>query len=283
MSRLRVVTLSVLILALVAGGLPITGSLAKWSRGAAASGRKQNKKYRRRSRAWWRRHRARARLRRERAERRRRERLAAWRTANPGLPIPAALAPVAFRSVNAAAARRPAPAPAPAAAAAAPRTALLPFEFTLPHNWAAPRRTARGETTFTVRGADGRAAGTAVVAPVALQPEAAAGPRAKMVGGVNVGTLRRTVIDRMVAEGGWVTNDFVKETNGRRVFVVLAQTGAPGAPTQSLTFYFTEVDGRLYSLATTAPVELAAPVAAGSEQFMASIRAAGARNLATQK
>ena len=265
MSRLRVVTLSVLILALVAGGLPITGSLAKWSRGAAASGRKQNKKYRRRSRAWWRRHRARARLRRERAERRRRERLAAWRTANPGLPIPAALAPVAFRSVNAAAARRPAPAPAPAAAAAA------------------PRRTARGETTFTVRGADGRAAGTAVVAPVALQPEAAAGPRAKMVGGVNVGTLRRTVIDRMVAEGGWVTNDFVKETNGRRVFVVLAQTGAPGAPTQSLTFYFTEVDGRLYSLATTAPVELAAPVAAGSEQFMASIRAAGARNLATQK
>jgi hypothetical protein len=138
--------------------------------------------------------------------------------------------------------------------------------------------------TFTVRGTDGRAAGTAVVAPVALQADsAAASPRAKSVGGVSVTSLRRTVIDRMVAAGGWVTNDFVKETGGRRVFVVIAQTGAPGAPAHSLTYYFTEIDGRVYSLATTAPVEFAAPVAAGSEQFMASIRPTGTRNLATQK
>jgi hypothetical protein len=87
----------------------------------------------------------------------------------------------------------------------------------------------------------------------------------------------------MVAEGGWVTNDFVQEMRGRKVFVVQAQTGAPGAPTQSLSFYFTEIDGRLYSLATTAPFEFAAPIAVGSEQFMASLQPAASRNTASQK
>jgi hypothetical protein len=91
------------------------------------------------------------------------------------------------------------------------------------------------------------------------------------------------VIDRMVAEGGWVTNDYVRELEGRRVFVVVAQTGQPGAPSQTHTFYFTEVEGRVYSLATTAPVELAEPVAAGSEQLMASLRAAGRGGLVMQK
>ena len=130
MNRLRVVTLLVLILALVAGGLPVTNTLAGWSRGAAVSARKKRGKYRRRSRAWWRRHRARLRARRLRAERRRRARLAAWRTANPGLPVPASLAPVRFRSVT----------PNPRAAGPLPispvaaRPASLPFEFTLPHN-----------------------------------------------------------------------------------------------------------------------------------------------------
>jgi hypothetical protein len=282
MNRLRVVTLSALILALVAGGLPVTQSLAGWSRGAAVSARKKKGKHRRRSRAWWRRHRARVRARRERAERRRRlQRAAAWRTANPGLPAQSPAAPVSFRSVNSNLRQGAAP---DLRTTAASRPALLPFEFTLPHNWVSPRRTANGETTFTVRGDDGRAAGTAVVAPVSLQRETAPqSRRAKSIGGMSVASLRRTVIDRMVAAGGWVTNDFVREADGRRVFVVVAQTGAPGAPAQSLTFYFTEVNGRVYSLATSVPVEFAAPVAAGSEQFMASLRPSGARNLATQK
>lgn len=272
LDRLRVVTLSILILALVAGGLPVTESLAKWGRAASVSSRKKNRSYRRRSRAWWRRHRARQRARRERALRRR-TRDAAWRSANPGLAGPAAPTPVGFRSSNAG---------LPLAAA---RPAGLPFDFSLPHNWTGPRRSAPGETSFTVRASDGRPAGTAVVAPVSLSRSdaGASSSRAKTVGGMPVAALRRTVIDRMVAAGGWVTNDFVREMHGRRVFVVLAQTGAPGVPSQSLSFYFTEVDGRVYSLATAAPVEFAAPVAVGSEQFMASLRPAGDRNLATQK
>jgi hypothetical protein len=175
----------------------------------------------------------------------------------------------------------------PARAAAPARSSLLPFDFATPHNWTAGRKARGGAAVFTVATADGRAAGTAVVAPVSLSPAEMAGvsvgPRTKTVGGTPVAALRRTVIDRMVAEGGWVTNDFVQELRGRKVFVVQAQTGAPGAPTQSLTFYFTEIDGRLYSLATTAPLDMAAPLAAGSEQFMASLQPAASRNTASQK
>src|SRR3982751_5557886 len=71
MNRLRVALLSLLVLALIAGALPVTDTLAKWSRRAAVS---QHRRHRRHSRAWWRRHRALVRARRERAAQRRRER-----------------------------------------------------------------------------------------------------------------------------------------------------------------------------------------------------------------
>jgi hypothetical protein len=290
MNRLRVITLTLLVLVTVAGALPVTESLAKWSRRSAVSNRKR---HRRHSRAWWRRHRAHVRARRERAAERRR--LAAAAAGNPAAPkINTAL--LTFNA-NAGASLMPASASNPAApatlastparAAAPARPSLLPFDFATPHNWTAGRRTRSGAAVFTVATPDGRAAGTAVIAPVSLSGAELAGvtvgPKTKTVGGMPVAALRRTVIDRMVAEGGWVTNDFVQELRGRKVFVVHAQTGAPGAPTQSLTFYFTEIDGRVYSLATTAPFEFAAPVAAGSEQFMASLQPFASRNTASQK
>jgi hypothetical protein len=233
------------------------------------------------------------RARRERAAERRR--LAAAAAGNPAAPgIKTAL--LTFNA-NAGAALLPATAsnpvaPAtlastPARAAAPARTSLLPFDFATPHNWTAGRKTRSGAAVFTVASSDGRAAGTAVIAPVSLSGAELAGvpvgPKTKTVGGTPIAALRRTVIDRMVAEGGWVTNDFVQELRGRKVFVVQAQTGAPGAPTQSWAFYFTEIDGRVYSLATTAPFEFAAPLAAGSEQFMASLQPAASRNTASQK
>jgi hypothetical protein len=97
--------------------------------------------------------------------------------------------------------------------------------------------------------------------------------QSQSLSGVPVSALRRTVIDKMIKEGGWVVNDYQKEINGRRVFVVQAQTPASADgrnPAQSETYYFTEVDGRIYSLATTAPVDAADRVAAGSEQVMSS-------------
>ncbi|HEX7314583.1 MAG TPA: hypothetical protein VF297_11710 [Pyrinomonadaceae bacterium] len=289
MNRLRVVILTFLVLVTVAGALPITETLAKWSRRSAVS---QRKRYRKHSRAWWRRHRALVRARRARAlERRRLAELArggaapnvntSLLTFNANASGPFVPADGTNPPASAALATTTARAAAPA------RGSLLPFDFATPHNWTAGRKTRTGAAVFTVATPDGRAAGTAVIAPVSLSSSELAGvnvgPKTKTVGGTPVAALRRTVIDRMVAEGGWVTNDFVQELRGRKVFVVQAQTGAPGAPTQSLTFYFTEVDGRVYSLATTAPYEFAAPIAAGSEQFMASLQPAASRNTASQK
>jgi hypothetical protein len=273
MNKLRILLLSALILVLLGAGLPITESLAKWSRRSSVSSRKKQKQYRRHSRAWWRRYRARQRARRERALLRRRQR-AERLASDPSTPgLAPGLAPASLGRV-----------PARATAARGPQ---LPFQLTLPHTWGDARRAANGDTLFNVRTPDGRAAGTAVISAVktaAPDANANAASKAKTVGGVSVASLRRTVIDRMVAEGGWVTNDMVREIQGRRVFVVFAQTGAPGAPTQSWSFYFTEVDGRVYSLATTTPVEFAAPVASGSEQVMASVKSStGNSNLAEKQ
>ncbi|MET0623182.1 MAG: hypothetical protein ABW250_09405 [Pyrinomonadaceae bacterium] len=279
MNRLRVITLTLLVLVTVAGALPITESLAKWSRRSASA---QRKRYRKHSRAWWRRHRAMVRARRARAEQRRILALANRAAGASGVNT-------SLLTFNAAAAPASASALAstPARATLVRTSAMLPFNFTQPHNWSAARKGRAGSAVFSVTTPDGRGAGTAVVAPVALSAAELAGsptgPKTKSVGGFPVTALRRTVIDRMVAEGGWVTNDFVQEMQGRRVFVVLAQTGAPGAPAQSLAFYFTEIDGRVYSLATTGPVEFAAPLATGSEQFMASLQPAASRNTASQR
>lgn len=278
MNRLRVITLTLLVLVTVAGALPITESLAKWSRRSASA---QRKRYRKHSRAWWRRHRATLRARRARAEQRRRlalaNRAAASDDGTPLLTFNSQAAPVAPAAL----------ASTPARATLTRTSALLPFNFTPPHNWSAARKGRAGAAVFSVTTPDGRGSGTAVVAPVSLSPAeisgSPVGPRTRSVGGLAVTALRRTVIDRMVAEGGWVTNDFVQEMQGRRVFVVLAQTGAPGAPAQSLAFYFTEIDGRVYSLATTGPVEFAAPLAAGSAQFMASLQPAASHNTASQR
>lgn len=284
MNRLRVVTLTLLVLVTVAGALPITETLAKWSRRSAVS---QRKRYRKHSRAWWRRHRALVRARRARALERRRLSELAGAAPNVNTSLLTFNANASAPFVPADGTTPPALMTTTARAAAPARSSLLPFDFATPYNWTAGRRTRTGAAVFTVAMADGRAAGTAVVAPVSLSSNELAGvptgPKTKTVGGMPVAALRRTVIDRMVAEGGWVTNDFVQELRGRKVFVVQAQTGAPGAPAQSLTFYFTEIDGRVYSLATTAPVEFAAPLAAGSEQFMASLQPAASRNTASQK
>jgi hypothetical protein len=273
LKKLRPLFLSLLIFTLVAGGTPITESFAKWGRYPSVARKKKNKRYRRHSRAWWRRHRARLRARRERAERRRQTAQLVTRKDNTFIPAGTAsnTRPVENSGVNS------------AVAVSAPR---LPFDLQLPSSWVAGRRGPNGEQTFVVNSPDGKAAGTAVLAPINVTAaEAAAatqGSRVKFVGGAPIAALRRTVIDKMVAQGGWVVNDVVREMNGRRVFIVTAQTGAPGEPSKSWSFYFTELDGRLYSLATSAPVEFAAPVAAGSEQVMASLRKASTRNLASQ-
>ncbi len=171
-------------------------------------------------------------------------------------------------------------APANAAAGgAAPREARKFSSLPVPRTWQNVSATLGGEFKFSLRGADNRAVGTAVWSRLALAPSAALDRRGKALGGISHAAMRRTVIDRMVAEGGWVVNDFERELDGRRVFVVVAQSEGEGGVRRNWTYYFTETDGQLYSLATTAPAQFADAVAADAEGVVSSVHSR-ARNAA---
>lgn len=282
MKRLRTLTLATLVLALTSTGLPARDALARLSRRAiAAAHRRGNHRHCRHSRAWWRNYRRQRRERQQRAaERRRRrqlasraERLAKDSGAEPSFVAQNAASPIP----SIPRASRPEPtfrkAKATAPEVQGPRN---PFDFALPRAWRLSGANGRGLLKFAVTGSDGRATATATLAPFQLSGPSAAQdvitPRTKLFGGVALPVLRRAIIDRMVLQGGWVMNDMEREIQGRRVYVVTAQTGQGGVARESWTFYFTEVEGRLYTLATNAPVEFSAPVAADSEQLLATLR-----------
>lgn len=264
MSMLRPLVLSILILSLLAAGLPVSDSLAaRWSRRASMSWRAKKQLQRRHSRAWWRRHRAYLRRKRLREMRRRRN-VTAKTPTTTGAPLSANDSKTTLaRSMNR----------SPVIAKIAARSTHAPFDLTLPASWSSAGANVTGEMKFNVRTLDGRVAGSAVLAPINRPTsDANVTARTKMLGGVPVNSLRRTVIDRMVAEGGWVINDMEREIRGRRVYIVLAQTGTPNGVQQRWTFYFTEVDGRLYRLATNTPLELDEPISTSSEQVVSTFR-----------
>ena len=72
----------------------------------------------------------------------------------------------------------------------------------------------------------------------------------------------------MIKENGWVVNDYQKEVGGKKVYVVVAQSPGLGGQTQSRMFYFTEVDGRIYSVATNSPTEKSGQIADESEKIV---------------
>jgi hypothetical protein len=95
----------------------------------------------------------------------------------------------------------------------------------------------------------------------------------QMLSGVSFSDLRRTVIEKMITSGGWVSNDFERQVGGHRVFVVTAQTPGDGrSPDKALNYYFTEVNGRIYSLKTEANMQSAERMASEAERFIASLR-----------
>src|SRR5687768_13149331 len=95
-----------------------------------------------------------------------------------------------------------------------------------------------------------------------------------MLAGLAVADLRRIVIDKMVSAGGWVTNDFMREVNGKRVFVVMARTpGDTLTPERAWTFYFTEAGGRIYGLTTDSPLEFADRMSNEAERYIETLRA----------
>ena len=304
----RALVLTILIMCTVAATLPVSDSLAHLASRPSASRRHKGRSARRHSRAWWRRYRAR--LRRQRAvaaERRRRRVLmlaskpaasattsSALAPANhatappprvnvnfalPGVALPGVALP-STASLSSITPVKPLPAVVPASKDALqtlPR-AVAAASSPLPSGWTSAAASRAGEMRFNVRAADGRVRSSAVWSRVNLQSAApsATDSRSKTFGGVPVTLLRRTVIDRMVAEGGWVTNDVQRQLGERRVFVVTAQTVAAGGERRAWTFYFTESEGQVYSLATNAPVEFADSLATESEQAVVAL---GSRRL----
>ncbi|HEX8734427.1 MAG TPA: hypothetical protein VF721_03840 [Pyrinomonadaceae bacterium] len=150
--------------------------------------------------------------------------------------------------------------------------ALLPSGDTAPRGWKKNQAT-QGELQFRVDDDNGKTIGSAslgVVGP-AVSADGGSGGR-KTVGGVQTSALRRTVIDRMMKEQGWVVNDYQKEVGGKKVYVVVAQSPGTNGQIQSRLFYFAEVEGRIYSLATNASDESSERIAAESEKVLNSLQ-----------
>lgn len=147
----------------------------------------------------------------------------------------------------------------------------LPTGESAPRGWR-PAGSNGKETQFFVDDENGRLLGMAsvsLVGPASTQNENSWG-RNKTLAGVSLSALRRIVIDRMMREQGWIVNDYQKEIAGRRVFVVVAQSSTSDGRQLQRLFYFTEVDGKIYNLATNSSPEMADKIAEQSERFLAA-------------
>jgi hypothetical protein len=231
---LRTITLSLLMLVSLVVMLPFASSTAHGLRPGSAS----HQRYRRHSRAWWRRHRARLRMRRAAA------------LAHRGSSLNSSL-------VNST---------VPEAALSLPK---------LPAGWNNATLVKGGELKFRTEGsATIPGQGTlAVVARSRPTPTFLTQREQRtMLSGVSFSDLRRIAIDKMINAGGWVINDYERQVNGARVFVVIAQTPSDGrSPEKAWNFYFAEVDGKIYSLTLNTPLEFSNKLTVEGEKFVSSL------------
>lgn len=239
---LRTVSLSLLMLISVVVMLPFASSTAHGIRQSSAAS--SQRRYRRHSRAWWRRHRARLRMRRAAVLAHRNAPLGSVYATTPKSSVPDSIS-----------------------------TAVLPK---LP-GWVNPTVSNNGEVRFrTESSAPAPSQATlAVVARSRPNPTYLTHrEQSRLLSGVAFSDLRRIVIDKMINAGGWVINDYERQVNGSRVFVVIAQTPSDGrSPEKSWNFYFAEVDGKIYSLTLSTPLEFANTLAPEGEKFINSLRA----------
>jgi hypothetical protein len=233
---LRTITLSLLMLVSVVVMLPFASSTAHGLRQVSAA---HHHRHRHHSRAWWRRHRAHMRARRAAA------------LAHRNSPLDS----VAVKSIT-------------------PDASPLGLPK-LPAGWNSATLVNGGELKFRTEGsATTPGQGTlAVVARSRPNPAYLTQREQRtMLSGVSFSDLRRIAIDKMINAGGWVINDYERQVNGARVFVVIAQTPSDGrSPEKSWNFYFAEVDGKIYSLTLNTPVEFSGTMAAAGEKFISSL------------
>ena len=213
-------------------------------------------KYKKYSKKWWRQYRAQQRRKRALAARRRALRLHQLRLAKAAAETGKIPPPPALKTVK---------------KTEEPVT-MLPSGEAAPRGW---KRSVvnGGELVFRVDNASGAQVGSAAISVVGpAMGETVVRPRNAALAGVPTSSLRREVINRMIRENGWVVNDYQKEIGGRTVYVVVAQSQA-GSQLQSRMFYFTEVDGKIYSLSTNTGNNEADRIAEESERVLNSLQA----------
>lgn len=93
----------------------------------------------------------------------------------------------------------------------------------------------------------------------------------KNVAGVAISDLRKTVIDKMIEEKGWVVNDLEKYVDGKKVYVVVAKSPDANGVVKSRIFYFAESKGRIYSRATVSPDDSNVQIANESEKLVKTL------------
>ena len=224
--------------------------------------RKHAKKYKKYSKGWWRQYRARMKRKRAIQARNRSLRLRQLRLARArALKPKRSKVNGTSKSVSVKTKRADASAPA-----------VLPSGDAAPSGWK-PAQSTPAELQFRVDNSAGSQVGSASISVVGPSMGQSGDTRPnKSVGGVSTTALRRDVIDRMIRENGWVVNDYNKEIAGQQVYVVVAQSQAKNGAIQSRMFYFTEVDGRIYSVATNSPVQEAERLAEESEKVINSLK-----------
>lgn len=245
---LRKVTLSLLMLISVVVLLPFANSAAHGLRQTSAA--QKQRRLRRHSRAWWRRYRARLKMRRA-----------------------GAVAALAHRRTQL----------GPVLSVANGDDVIKGVLPALPAGWNSPTMAGNGELRFrSENSAEVPSQATlAVIAKSRPTPSYLTHrEQTRLLAGVAFSDLRRIVIDKMINAGGWVINDYERQVNGARVFVVVAQTPSDGrSQDKSWQFYFAEVDGKIYSLTLNTPLQFSDRLTAEGEKFLSSF---GTKNTAVQ-
>ena len=273
---LRITAISLMLVLSVGIMLPFTQE-AHGVRQSMQIGQSRHHRYR--SRAWWRRYRARLKQRRLAAELAQRNKLMSLpqnisvgdlsglsQSAQPALPsMPSTASTVTTTTL-----------PPPVMTASAPAAPASTNGATRPRVVNAAHAAVKAEAAPTLPGS----MNLAVVAISRPNPAfLTSREEKKMLGGVAVADLRRMVIDKMVSSNGWVVNDFLREVNGHRVFVVTGRTPKDAlTPEKTWTFYFTEAGGRIYGLTTDSPVEFEDRMTNEAERFIESLRAKAGAN-----
>ena len=246
----RAIALSIALLIGIGTIIPLATNITE-AGPSKAKNYKGNKKYRKYSKQWWRQYRARQRRKKAMQSRNRMLRLRQIRLAKARQPS---------KGSKAAATSKIQP-------AAEQTAAFLPSGSPAPQGWKKGQSTS-AELQFSVDNGNATAA-ISVVGPAT--GETVATGRNRSVGGVPTASLRREVINRMIRENGWVVNDYQKQVGDKQIYVVVAQSQSTAGRVQSRMFYFTEVDGRIYSVAMNSNPDAATRLAEESEKVIFSL------------